>query len=126
LTDDEFVLPLAFDGEHILLTGDPSRGDDGRTHIRISHIPDVPDNRRSLGRALKLYFFKTYLGRKNVNRLYWVDYKADGAVERHDSGVADKVAASKNVLLLIHGIIGDTEGIAAGKRRRWNRTEFQI
>jgi len=114
LAEDEFILPLAFDGEHILLTGDPSRDDAGRTHIRVSHIPEIPDNRRSLGKALKLYFFKTYLRRDNVNRLCWIEYAADGSVERHRTGVAEKVAAAKNVLLLIHGIIGDTEGIARG------------
>jgi pimeloyl-ACP methyl ester carboxylesterase len=69
-----------------------------------------------LGKALKLYFFKTYLRRGNVNQLCWVEYRADGEVERHRSGVAEKVAAAKNVLLLLHGIIGDTEGIARGLR----------
>ena len=116
LSENEFVLPLAFDGEHILLTGDPSQDDDGKTLIRISHIPKSPDNRRSLGSALKLYFFKTYLKRDNVNQLCWIEYKADGTFQRHRSGVAEKVASAKNVLLLIHGIIGDTDGIAAGLR----------
>ncbi|MBC8869342.1 MAG: caspase family protein [Planctomycetes bacterium] len=116
LADDEFILPLAFDGEHILLTGDPSRDDEGRTHISIDHIPGIPDNRRSVGKALKLYFFKTYLRRENVNRLCWVEYKDDGSAERRRSGVAEKVAAAENVLLLIHGIIGDTRGIAEGLR----------
>ena len=116
LGPDEFILPLAFDGEHILLTGDPSQDDEGRTHISISHIPDIPDNRRSLGSALKLYFFKTYLRRETVNRLCWVEYKADGSSERHVDGVAEKIAAAQNVLLLIHGIIGDTDGMADGMR----------
>ena len=116
LAEDEFILPLAFDGEHILLTGDPWRDDEGRTHIIIDHIPEIPDNRRSLGKALKLYFFKTYLRRENVNRLCWVEYKDDGSTVRRRSGVAEKVAAAKNVLLLLHGIIGDTQGIAEGLR----------
>jgi pimeloyl-ACP methyl ester carboxylesterase len=116
LAEEEFILPLTFDGEHILLVGDPSRDDAGRTHIRVGHIPEIPDNRRSLGKALKLYFFKTYLRRENVNQLCWVEYRADGSVERHRSGVAEKVAGAKNVLLLLHGIIGDTEGIARGLR----------
>lgn len=116
LAEGEFILPLTFDGDHILLTGDPSRDETGRTHISISHVPDVPDNRRSLGSSLKLYFFKTYLNRENVNRLCWIEYQADGTFTRHSSGVADQVANAKNVLLLIHGIIGDTDGIAAGLR----------
>lgn len=114
LAAGEFILPLVFNGEHLLLTGDPWQDDQGRTHARIEHIPEVPDNRRSLGRALRLYFFKTYLGQENVNRLCWIEYKTDGAFERHRSGVAEKVAAAKNVLLLIHGIIGNTDGMVKG------------
>lgn len=110
----EFILPLTFDGEHLLLTGDPWQDEQGRTHVRIEHIPEVPDNRRSLGRALKMYFFKTYLGQENVNRLCWIEYKTDGSFERHRSGVAEKVAAAKSVLLLIHGIIGNTDSIVQG------------
>jgi pimeloyl-ACP methyl ester carboxylesterase len=126
LVEDEFILPLAFDGEHILLTGDPSRDDAGRTHVSIDRIPEIPDNRRSLGKALKLYFFKTYLRRKNVNQLCWVEYRADGSVERHRSGVSEKVTAAKNVLLLIHGIIGDTEGIARGLRLAKDADETSV
>jgi pimeloyl-ACP methyl ester carboxylesterase len=114
LSQDEFILPLAFDGEHILLTGDPSRDEDGRTHILISDIPDIPDNRRSLGRALKMYFFKAYLKQDNVNQLCWIEYNPDGSFERHRSQVAEKVADAKNVLLLVHGIIGNTDSIVSG------------
>jgi len=111
---DEFILPLTFDGEHILLTGNPSRDESGRALISISRVPEIPDNRRSLGSALKLYFFKTWLKRENLNQLCWIEYKSDGTFERHRSGVSEKVSAAKNVLLLIHGIIGDTDGMAHG------------
>ena len=116
LAEDEFILPLTFDGEHILLAGEPSLDNDGRAHINIDHVPDIPSNRRSLGKALKLYFLKTYLRRRNVNQLRWVEFMEDGSIVRHADGVADKVASAKNVLLLIHGIIGDTKGIAEGLR----------
>ncbi len=116
LAEGEFILPLAFDGEDILLTGNPSLDDEGRTLISVSHIPDIPDNRRSVGSALKLYFFKTYLKQANVNRLCWIEYLADGTFKRHRSGMAEQVAAAKNILLLIHGIIGDTDRMAAGVR----------
>lgn len=117
LSEDEYILPLTFDGEHILLAGEPEKGAGGRTLIHIDCIPDsIPDQRRSLGKALKLYFFKTYLKRPDVNKLCWVEYKTDGSVERHAECLAEKVAAASNILLLIHGIIGDTEVIAKGVR----------
>jgi pimeloyl-ACP methyl ester carboxylesterase len=114
LKDDEGILPLVFDGQHVLLGGDPYKDDDGNTHISIDHIPEVADRRRSLGGSLKLYFFKTYLKQDNVNQLRWVEYKTDGSFAYQKSMVADKVAAAKNILLLVHGIIGDTEGMATG------------
>jgi len=116
LGDDEAILPFVFDGQHMLLGGQPSRDDQGRTHVTISHLYDAPVNRRSLGKALKLYFFKTYLRRPDVNRLSWVDYQPDGTLTRWQDRLAQRVSSARRVLLLVHGIIGDTEGIAAGIR----------
>lgn len=113
LQENEGILPLVFDGQHVLLGGDPVKDEQGNTHISIDHIPEVPDNRRSVGKALKLYFFKTYL-KQNVNQLCWVEYKADGTIARHKSMLAEKVNAARNLVVLIHGIIGDTENLATG------------
>lgn len=113
LDNNEYIIPATFDGEHILLAGETEKNSNGCFLIRIDHVPDgVPDQRRSLGKALKLYFFKAYLKKTNVNKLCWVEYKADGSVERHEEKVASKIAAASNILLLIHGIIGDTEVMA--------------
>ena len=114
LKEGEVMVPVTFDGEHILFAGDT----DGSSYIDIDYIPDssIPDNRRSLGKALKLYFFKTYLKQEDINDLCWVEYKEDGSIERHETEVASKVAAAKNILLCVHGIIGDTTPIATGLR----------
>jgi triacylglycerol esterase/lipase EstA (alpha/beta hydrolase family) len=66
------------------------------------------------------------LKRTDVNKLCWVEYKADGSVERHPVGVADKVAAASNILLLIHGIIGETEGMAKGLRLATDATGASV
>jgi hypothetical protein len=116
LADDEGILPFVFDGQHVLLAGQPARDDQGRMHVKIDHLHELSVNRRSLGKALKLYFFKTYLRRSNVNRLCWVDFRADGSLARQPDGVAERVARARRVLLMVHGIIGDTEGMAAGVR----------
>lgn len=112
LKDDEYILPLVFDGEHILMGGETHKDEEGKTQIKIHHIPEIDDHSRSLGKALKMYFFKTYLKRDNVNELCWVEFKEDGSIKRRKGNVANKVAEAKNILLLIHGIIGDTEGMA--------------
>ncbi len=112
LKDDEGILPLVFDGEHILPAGDPFKDEAGNTHISIAHLPELPpDNRRSPGKALKLYFFKTYL-KQETNQLCWVEFKAGGSIERHSGMLANKAAAAQNILLLIHGLMGDSEILA--------------
>ncbi len=114
LDEGEMVLPLAFDGEFILLTGDPSRNEEGHIHVSIRDIPEIPDKCRSLARALRLYFVKTYLKQANVNQLCWIEYKSDGTFKRHLSGVVEKIAAANKILLAIHGIIGNTDSIVQG------------
>jgi pimeloyl-ACP methyl ester carboxylesterase len=61
-----------------------------------------------------MYFFKTFLSQENVNQLCWIEYNPDGSFERRRSQVAEKVAAAKNVVVLIHGIIGNTDSIVKG------------
>jgi pimeloyl-ACP methyl ester carboxylesterase len=114
LKADEGILSVVHDGQHVLLGGDSYKDEAGNTHISIDRIPEVGDQRRSLGGSLKLYFFKTYLKQDSVNQLRWVEFRADGSFGYEKSMVADKVAAARNVLLLVHGIIGDTEGMVKG------------
>ncbi|MCB0258300.1 MAG: hypothetical protein KDE62_01040, partial [Calditrichaeota bacterium] len=61
---------------HVVLGGDTWKDENGHTQISIDHIIPAPDQRRSLGKAMKLYFFKTYL-KQNPNQLSWVEYKDD-------------------------------------------------
>ncbi len=126
LEENEYLLPLVFDGQHLALGGDLSKDEKGHTHISIDHIPTVPDNRRSVGGALKLYFFKTWLKRENLNALCWAEFKENGEVARNKSELAGKVAAAKNILLLIHGIIGDTENLAKGLRMAGLDKKFDL
>ncbi|MGX9727008.1 MAG: hypothetical protein ACTFAK_06710 [Candidatus Electronema sp. VV] len=70
LAEEEYILPLTFDGEHILLAGEAEKDAEGRTLIHIDHIPkDIPDHRRSLLKAINLYFFKTYFKKDDVNKI---------------------------------------------------------
>jgi pimeloyl-ACP methyl ester carboxylesterase len=126
LDADTGILPFVFDGQHVVLGGDTFKDEQGNTHISIDHIPEVPDNRRSVGKALKLYFFKTYLKQDNVNQLCWVEYKDDGSIVRHKTMIAEKVNAAQNIVVLVHGIIGDTEIIAKGLRMAGLDQKFDL
>jgi pimeloyl-ACP methyl ester carboxylesterase len=112
LQPGETIVPLVFDGEFMRLGGD-TRREAGGVVVSIDGIPEGRDNQRSLLGSLKLYFVRTMLKQENVNLLRRVEVGPDGAVERSKFGVADKVMAAERILLLVHGIIGDTGEMAA-------------
>ena len=114
LAENEYLLPVTFDGEHLLLVGEAARDDMGVTQLTIHSIPDIPDQRRTLGKALKMYFFKSYLKQENVNQLAWIEYRPDGTFIRHPEGVVQKVSEAKSIILLVHGIIGNTDSLVRG------------
>jgi len=68
LEDDKEVLSLTFDGQQISRVGNAYKDENGKTHITIDHIPEATDNRRSRGKALKLYFFKNYPKQESVDK----------------------------------------------------------
>lgn len=116
LKDGEFILPLTFDGEDFIPVGDAQSNTAGKVEIAIHSIPDVKAESKSVFRALKLCFFKVVMGRENLNKLCWIEYK-DGKPIYHDTGVKEKVSAAKNILMVIHGIIGNTQEMAMGMER---------
>jgi len=75
-----------------------------------------------LGKSLKLAFFKIALKRHpdKIYQLAWVEYlntqdkNGNETINRHrdNDEIAEKVAKANKVLLLLHGIIGDTEDMA--------------
>lgn len=118
LADGEMLVPLVHDGKHILLAGDFWQGNDGATHISIDHLPTLASpqaaGQRSIGSALKLYLFKTYLGAQGVNSLRRAEFAADGSFTYQSDRIAENVAAAENVLVVLHGIIGDTKALLGG------------
>ncbi len=113
--ENELILPLTFNGSRVLTVGDTEVDADGKALIKINEVPDQEESQsRSLGKALKLAFFKLTCKWFPVElyRLTWVEYKENDEIERHVEGITDKVAAAQKVLLVIHGIIGDTEEMA--------------
>ncbi|MCF0069319.1 caspase family protein [Dyadobacter sp. CY261] len=112
--DEEIVLPFFFDGEDFVPMGIISINDPGLLQVQIHSIPEeISEKTRSLGGAFRMVFLKfaAKLGVKtDPNQLRWVDY--DDEATRKDEGLASRVQQAKNVLLLVHGIIGDTEDMA--------------
>ncbi|TFU05881.1 hypothetical protein EUV02_02315 [Polymorphobacter arshaanensis] len=126
LKENEAILPLVFDGEHVLFAGDAYKDDAGKTQISISELAPAAISTRSLTGAIKMYFFKTYLKAGNVNLLRRVEYLPEGGFAYRTTEIAEHVAAAKNILLLVHGIIGDTEGMVAGVKECGVADKFDL
>ncbi len=141
LEEGEFILPIAFDGEHYLPLGYSKAVESGtrdtagkQTQIVLERLPDpkrlretivapgTPDERSLLG-SLRILFQKLksdWLGTKfEYPILAAVTVPDDAQVsfdkhyERDIEKVKAKVTDAKRVLLYVHGIIGDTLGMTA-------------
>lgn len=112
---NDITLPLFFDGEDFLPLGKATLDEHGNLRFEITQIPDEKGEAktRSLGSALRMVFVKFAnkigLGGE-THQLRWVDYEDDA--KRKSEGLEKKIAKAHKVLLLVHGIIGDTEDMA--------------
>jgi pimeloyl-ACP methyl ester carboxylesterase len=122
---EDLLLPLTFDGEYLIPVGYVQRLENGNALISIEQLPDIQDNRRSVLKAFKLCFLKLVLKKDDVQKLCWVDYSSDVA-DRRSENPANKVAAANNILLVTHGIIGDTQGMAECMRPAYNDKLFDL
>ncbi len=111
---DEVIIPLVRDGAYLVPAGDFWTDETGATQIEISQVPAPLVDQRSLGGALRMYFFKAVLGSDHVNRLRLASFDAAGAASYSSDGVVTAVKAASRVLVVVHGIIGDTRGMLEG------------
>lgn len=123
---EDLLLPLTFDGQHLLPLGKVKRLANGNALVSINRLPAAADQRRrSLGKALKLCFLKLVLKKEDVQQLCWADYSRETA-ERRSDNLPAKVAAAQNILLVTHGIIGDSKCMAECMRRAYNEKLFDL
>ena len=112
--EEELTLPFWFDGQNCLPAGELVVGESNELEVHVRQVPEEhPDlATRSVGKAFRLFFFKIgkELGLKvNIQYLRWVEYLPDGQFERHREGIRERVLAAKKVILIVHGIIGDSK-----------------
>lgn len=115
--EEEISLPMFFDGEDFLPLGKTTLDENGNLRFEITHIPDEIEaaKTRSLGSALKMVVvkFAKKIGFKGETQLLrWVDYSDADKAKRVSEDLKEKIAKADKILLLIHGIIGDTEEMA--------------
>ena len=110
----EVILPLVRDGPYLVPAGDFWTDEAGATQVEISQVPSPLVDQRSLGGALRMYFFKAVLGNDHAKRLRLVSFDAAGAARYSTDGMVTAVKAASRVLVVVHGIIGDTRGMIEG------------
>lgn len=115
--DDEVpgeMMAVTMENGIIVPLGVATSNTPGEYNIQIPVLPDNSadgDGSKNLLRAAWFCLVKVVLG-KNISKLRWVNYTENRAEYRNDD-LADKVKASDRIMLLIHGIIGDTKTQAA-------------
>ena len=120
LNENEGILPVTFDGEFILPFGDLEQTADGKTIVKIHDIPKSVVSGRSVGGAIKMAFLKLAF-KKETAKLRWVEY-SKSELSQNSDGINSKVDEATNILVCIHGIIGDTKQQAEFSRAFYSET----
>jgi len=124
LADGDYVLPVGFDGEFFLPLGRAERSSSGATELVLERLPaPTSDGKRSLRGSIKIFFQKVvgpWVGSPSEYPiLAAARVGADAAVEytKDAESVRRLVVGAKNILLYVHGIIGDTKEMASSALR---------
>jgi pimeloyl-ACP methyl ester carboxylesterase len=120
LRSNEYVLPIAHDGEFFLPLG-RGHAAANQTEIILERLPNpTGDGSRSLGGSIRIFFQKVVAQKLGLEFPYpilaAVSWTAEGTphYEVNRTSISQQVAKSSKILLLIHGILGDTQSMAAG------------
>jgi pimeloyl-ACP methyl ester carboxylesterase len=117
LAENEFILPIGYDGELFLPLGLSRRTKEGKIEIELQRLPYpiINKHEKSLSGAIRIFFqklIKEPLGLFEYPLLAIANVDADETVHyEKDIATIKKAVAKPNVnriLLYIHGIIGDT------------------
>ncbi len=119
------ILPMIYDGKNFLPFGKVEMNALGQFVCSLSHIPEDTGaiKTRNIGRALRFVFVKfiNKLGieLEDIYKLRWADYAVKGT--RKTYNLTEKVNTAQKVLLLVHGIIGDTKDMVTAFEQAKNK-----
>ena len=127
----EALLPMGYDqeaGAYLPLGYTDARG---MVHIRSLPSPDEPTV-RGLGKSLKIYLqrlkYTQLLGKEDpypkLAMVGWEDQ--DPVYVLDEPAIAEAVASAKKILVVVHGLIGDTSDKRAITRRIKRRVEGEL
>ncbi|MBE9225072.1 caspase family protein [Phormidium sp. LEGE 05292] len=123
LEENEYLLPLGYDGEFFLPLGRGLKTENGKTEIKLERLPRPTVSSRSLQGSIRIFLEKvvkeTLGGSFEYPILASAKVRDDGTViyEKDPEKVKELVARSQRIVLYIHGIIGDTESMVPSIRQ---------
>jgi len=115
---NENIIPVTFKDGFLIPFGETTKTKDGKAHIKIDEFPDADaapsrTGKRSLGRALWFGLLKLTGFREKVFKLRKVSYSPKGKVLRNQINLLPSIDQAKKILVVTHGIIGDTKPMLA-------------
>jgi len=117
LAEGEYILPISYDGEFFLLLGRSHRHPNS-TDITLERLPaPTGEGERSLGGSVRIFFQKVLSGKLGLAfdypQLSAIYLRPNGGLvyEKEPSVIRAQVAEAKRVLVLIHGLLGDTPNL---------------
>ncbi|MEQ9000660.1 MAG: caspase family protein [Coleofasciculus sp. B1-GNL1-01] len=120
LQDNEYVLPIGYDGEFFMPLGLGKTTQNGKTEIELERLPEpVSQGKRDLKGAIRICFQKVVreqLGLEFQYPLLAIAEVGDDQKVTDETDVAEvkkRVAQSERIVLYIHGIIGDTKSLVS-------------
>ncbi|MEO0775383.1 MAG: caspase family protein [Bacteroidota bacterium] len=130
LAAEEYLLPITMDEGFVFTFGESEKDATGKTHLRFRELPLQADpsrrRSRSIPRALWFVVLKVGGFRSRVFRLRYVTYNQAGKVRLSDRAIKSKVANASKILLLIHGIIGNTKSMARNLRFLLDQKHYDL
>ena len=140
----EVILPIAYDGEFFLPLG-RSQVTNGGTEVLLERLPAPttsatvglePTSNRSLKSTVRIFFQKILSSKlglafeyPQLSAIYLLD---DGQVvyEKEPATLRPQIAEAKRILLLIHGLMGDTPNLIKDLQRGdladWLRDRYDL
>lgn len=117
LDEDEYILPMGYDGEHFIPIGFSDT--ENPSSIFIEQIPENQDQNKSrnVGRALKfcLMKIKAKVFGQTLDSVFLLRKVTATGKELYEDkleNIKKAVSESQKILLVIHGIIGNTSEMA--------------
>lgn len=111
--ESEILLPVMLNGDDLVVIGTGITNEEGEHIVQIEHLPKTEAiGTRSLGRAIKFCLMKLVFktAPESYFSLRWVDYEQEKPM-RTSENLTEKISNANQIVLFIHGIIGDTEGM---------------